>query len=111
MSNDELQQHLARIGQRFLDRTVEEVRQLDNLLGGLRSGNAGTLREIELMMHKMHGSGTMFGFEGISALAGEIEQLVMDTKPSEQLIATLSERFAQLQEAVRTAVAQRASAK
>jgi HPt (histidine-containing phosphotransfer) domain-containing protein len=75
--NDEerFQQQLASIGTRYLARTLGEMTRLRELLESVLSGGPGTMREVEHLAHKIHGSGAMFGFDVISDRAGEVEQV------------------------------------
>jgi HPt (histidine-containing phosphotransfer) domain-containing protein len=75
---DELQQKIADIGGRYIQRTAGELAGLRELIGEVRSGNAGALKEIEHLAHKIYGSGAMFGFEAVSERARELELAAKD---------------------------------
>lgn len=66
---------LTEIGDRFLRRTLGEVARLHALLDELRAGQPGALKEIEVLAHRIHGSGAMFGFEALSDAAEQCERI------------------------------------
>jgi len=72
---DKLQEQMAKIGDRYLGRTLSELDQLHELAALALSGSPGQARELEQMAHKIHGSGAMFGFDLLSEHAGEIERI------------------------------------
>jgi LPS-assembly lipoprotein len=70
---DKLQRQLGEIGTRYLKRTLGELEVLRDLMGKVRAGEAGCLKDIEHLSHKIHGSGAMFGFDDLSRQARDIE--------------------------------------
>lgn len=68
-----LQQQLGDIGLRYLKRTLGEIHVLREHVQKLRAGDTASLKEIEHLSHKIHGSGAMFGFDTLSTHAREIE--------------------------------------
>ena len=73
----QIQEKLRSLGERYLRRTYGELDQLESAIEDLRAGSAGALKEIERMMHKIRGSGAMFGFSEISDCAGRGEMLCL----------------------------------
>lgn len=74
--HDKLQQQMSEIGDRYLKRTLGEMPRLRELLQQVRAGTPGSLEEVAHMAHKIHGSGAMFGFDGVSERARQMEVLV-----------------------------------
>lgn len=72
---DELQAKMVQIAGRYLDRVTREVVQLQTLISNAANGDLETVREIETLTHRMHGSGAMLHFDEISGHAGEMERL------------------------------------
>ena len=70
---DELQQKIADIAGRYIQRTAGELGGLRELIAKVRAGNAGAAKEVEQLAHKIYGSGSMFGFEAVSDQARELE--------------------------------------
>ena len=70
---DGLQQKIADIAGRYIQRTAGEIAGLRELIAKLRAGNAAAAKEIEQLAHKIYGSGSMFGFEAVSEQARELE--------------------------------------
>lgn len=75
---DELQQKIADIGGRYIQRTAGELASLRELIGKARAGNAAALQDIEHLAHKIYGSGAMFGFEAVSDRARALELAAKD---------------------------------
>jgi CheY-like chemotaxis protein len=71
-----LRQRVTQLGDRFLQRTKDEVLRLKSLVEHLQPGDAGTIAELEQIAHRIHGSGSTFGFPALSQCAEDIEQLV-----------------------------------
>ena len=76
---DELQQKIADIGGRYIQRTAGELAGLRELIAQVKAGNSAALKDIELLGHKIYGSGSMFGFEAVSEQARELEIAAKDT--------------------------------
>jgi CheY-like chemotaxis protein len=77
-----LRLHVAKLGEKFLDRSRDEAIVLRALSEHAHEGNPIVIEEIERMAHKIHGSGSMFGFSAVSDCAAEIERLVENFKPN-----------------------------
>jgi hypothetical protein len=69
---------MAELGQRYLERTVGELDQLGALVARVPQGDEAVFKSIEMLSHRIRGSGAMFGFELVSDVAGEIELLAAD---------------------------------
>jgi len=78
--DNKMQQQLGEIGLRYLKRTLGEIATLRELLAKLRAGAGESLKDIEHLSHKIHGSGAMFGFDHLSSQAREIE-IAAGTEP------------------------------
>jgi HPt (histidine-containing phosphotransfer) domain-containing protein len=76
---DELQQKIADIGGRYIQRTAGELTGLRELIGQARAGSAAALKDIEHLAHKIYGSGAMFGFEAVSERARALELVAKET--------------------------------
>jgi HPt (histidine-containing phosphotransfer) domain-containing protein len=76
---DELQQKIADIAGRYIQRTAGELAGLRDLIGKARAGNATALKDIEHLAHKIYGSGAMFGFEAVSDRARALELAAKDS--------------------------------
>lgn len=75
---DELQQKIADIGGRYIQRTAGEIAGLRDLIGKARAGSTAALKDVEHLAHKIYGSGAMFGFEAVSERAHELELAAKD---------------------------------
>jgi HPt (histidine-containing phosphotransfer) domain-containing protein len=75
---DELQQKIADIGSRYIQRTAGELAGLRDMIVKARAGDAGALQDIEHLAHKIYGSGAMFGFEAVSERARALELVAKD---------------------------------
>lgn len=83
--NPDVQKRMAELGQRYLERTVGELGQLQTFIEEVSHGDADSLKNIEVLAHRIRGSGAMFGFDLMSDVAGEIELLAADAKLGLQL--------------------------
>jgi chemotaxis protein histidine kinase CheA len=105
-SAQELQDKLHSLGERYLRRTHSEMTQLDACLLQMRQGEDGARKEMERLMHKIRGSGAMFGFDDVSDCAGAAEQLCVSAGDDRQIVAGLAKCVADLRahldEAART---------
>jgi len=72
---DKLRQQMAQIGDRYIGRTLGEMRRMCELATQVPGASAEVLKDLEHLAHKIHGSGAMFGFDAMSDQAGEIEHL------------------------------------
>jgi HPt (histidine-containing phosphotransfer) domain-containing protein len=100
---DELQQKIADIANRYIQRTAGELTSLRELLEKVRGGSTAALREIEQLAHKIYGSGSMFGFEAVSEQARALELAAKDANDPE-LLAKLEQYSAGLEQQVHAAV-------
>jgi HPt (histidine-containing phosphotransfer) domain-containing protein len=75
---EELQNKIAQIALRYLDRAVREVEQLRAMIDDAAGGDLDVVRNIETLAHRMHGSGAMLRFDEISAHAGELERMAVE---------------------------------
>ena len=82
---DELQQKIADIAGRYIQRTAGELAGLRELIDKVRAGNATAVKEIEQLAHKIYGSGSMFGFEAVSEQARELELAAKGTPDARML--------------------------
>jgi chemotaxis protein histidine kinase CheA len=74
----ELRDQVKTLGEKFLQRTSGQIPQLETELDRIAaSGDRDALRAFQEMVHKIHGSGAMFGFDLISDLAGNLEALTL----------------------------------
>jgi HPt (histidine-containing phosphotransfer) domain-containing protein len=94
---DELQQKISDIGGRYIQRTAGELAGLRELIAKVRTGDTAAAQGIEQLAHKIYGSGSMFGFEGVSEQARELE-LAAKGPADEQMIEKL-QRYADALEA------------
>jgi HPt (histidine-containing phosphotransfer) domain-containing protein len=70
---DELQQKIADIAGRYIQRTAGELAGLRDLIAKVRTGNIAAVKDIQQLAHKIYGSGSMFGFEAVSEQARQLE--------------------------------------
>lgn len=103
-----LDQKMAEIGGRFLERTLRELDQLHELLDKARTGDTASIKDIERTTHKIAGSGGMFGFDSISECAHEIEMLAERCATDPQGLQDLAGHLARLEDEVRAAARARA---
>jgi HPt (histidine-containing phosphotransfer) domain-containing protein len=68
--------HVAQLAVRFLQRTRVEAAVLSDLIERGQVEDPAVIDKLEHMAHKIHGSGTTFGYSAVSESAGEIEHLV-----------------------------------
>lgn len=78
MNDDQaqIQERMQQLGVKFARRTQGELASMRELVEQARHGDAEAVRNLELLAHKIHGTGATFGLTGISNTAGEIERLV-----------------------------------
>jgi HPt (histidine-containing phosphotransfer) domain-containing protein len=100
---DELQQKIADIGGRYIQRTAGEIAGLRDLIAKVRAGHATARKDIEHLAHKIYGSGAMFGFEAVSEHARALEFAAKDvTDPG--MIDKLQEHADRLEQQVQAAL-------
>lgn len=83
----QLREQVAALGVKFLQRTQDQTTTLRELLESLSKGDESVLARMQELSHKIHGSGAMFGFEEVSRVAGEIEQLCYDRRQGSEAAA------------------------
>ena len=75
---EELQNKLAQIAVRYLDRVGKEIEQLRGMVDMAATGDMSVVRDIEALAHRMHGSGAMLQFHEISGHAGTLERMAAE---------------------------------
>jgi HPt (histidine-containing phosphotransfer) domain-containing protein len=100
---DELQQKIADIGGRYIQRTAGEISGLPDMIAKVRAGDAAACKEIEHLAHKIYGSGAMFGFDAVSDQARALELAVRDVTDPGRL-DKLQEHADRLQQTVHAAL-------
>jgi chemotaxis protein histidine kinase CheA len=103
----QIREKLQSLGDRYLRRTYGELDQLEAAVADLRGGSPGALKEIERMMHKIRGSGAMFGFAEISDCAGRGEMLCVSSSTDISVTDELAECTEQLRIMLRAAAGAR----
>lgn len=90
---DGLKSDVAALSGRYLMRTLGDVERLKGWVLEFETGSPGSLKEIERMAHKIHGSGAIFGFATMSEPAGEIEHIAarLTGGPAPQYLHELSQ--------------------
>jgi hypothetical protein len=96
---EEMRRKMAAIGARYLARTETEILDLQKMIEQLAvaspSTRNGILKEIEVLSHRIRGSGAVFGYAQLSDAAGVIEMLAVDSALEDDLdVARLSIQFA-----------------
>jgi chemotaxis protein histidine kinase CheA len=84
-----MKEQLATIGERYLRRTLGELVRLKELHAQVRSGSQQALKDLEVIVHRVHGSGAMFGFEDVSEHAHACEILCAEGGADPQLAPKL----------------------
>jgi len=106
--HDNMQQKIADIGGRYIQRTAGELAGLRELLAKVRAGNTAAIKEIEHLAHKIYGSGSMFGFEAVSEQARELELVARNTADP-QMLDKLQTHADRLEQQVQIALRARAA--
>jgi HPt (histidine-containing phosphotransfer) domain-containing protein len=75
---DGLQQKIADIAGRYIQRTASEIGGLRELIDKVRGGNTAAVKDIVHLAHKIYGSGSMFGFDAVSEKARDLELVAKD---------------------------------
>jgi HPt (histidine-containing phosphotransfer) domain-containing protein len=78
--NNNLSLRTSELARKYLERTSAEVDELRQLIAQVPRGDEHTYRNIEILVHRIRGSGALFGFELISDAALGIESLAIDAK-------------------------------
>jgi HPt (histidine-containing phosphotransfer) domain-containing protein len=107
MSKDEeLKSRLADIAVRYLVRTATEIEQLRTLIASVTAGDKPVLRDIEVLVHRIRGSGAVFGFTEISAAAEALETVAVEQIRSPRIdFARTTEQLTALTDSLASAVA------
>lgn len=71
----QIRERMQQLGVKFARRTQGELASMRELVEQARGGDADAVRNLELLAHKIHGTGATFGLTGISNCAAEIERL------------------------------------
>jgi HPt (histidine-containing phosphotransfer) domain-containing protein len=103
---DELQQKIADIAGRYIQRTAGELAGLRELIGKVRAGNTAAVKDIEQLAHKIYGSGSMFGFDAVSEQARQLELAARDASDP-LMIDKLQQHADGLEEQVQAALVAR----
>jgi HPt (histidine-containing phosphotransfer) domain-containing protein len=74
---EEMRLKMIAIGVRYLARTATEIGDLQKMVAQLKAADPVTLRELEVLAHRIRGSGAVFGFARLSDAAGAIEMLAL----------------------------------
>ena len=70
-----MRERISQLAEQFLQRCLRDVVASRDLLSRLRSGDAGALKELEYLAHRIAGTGASLGFESLSVCAAAIERL------------------------------------
>jgi CheY-like chemotaxis protein len=70
------QRQLTQLAGRFLQRTRDEAVLLSALAEHAYDGDPVVTEQMERLAHKIHGSGSMFGYRALSACASDLESMV-----------------------------------
>ena len=100
MTSTNVNDRLVELGVRYLQRTASELPLLREWLGNFTNDPVHALKEIEVISHRIRGSGAMFGFAELSDAAGEVEMLAADN--AARHAGTQAELVAQLQLRIET---------
>ncbi len=104
----ELREQVKILSAKFLQRTAVQIPQLQNELERLAAtGDRDALRVIQNIVHKIHGSGAMFGFDLISDRAGDLEAFAhrISASADTTALAALAEPMRPLLEGLASALA------
>jgi CheY-like chemotaxis protein len=75
----DLASHVTRLGSRFLQRTGNDTIELRSLIEHAYGGDPIVIKQIELLAHKINGTGSIFGYAAISTCASDLERLAVKT--------------------------------
>ncbi len=92
VTEEQLREHVKALAAKFLQRTASQLAELAEAIERLCArGDPAALRTVQDLSHKIHGSGAMFGFDRISDLAGDLQELSvrLDSVPGPAERATL----------------------
>jgi CheY-like chemotaxis protein len=68
--------HAVQLGDRFLQRTRDETVTLHTLAEHAHDSDPVVIAQMERLAHKIHGTGSMFGYEAVSICAADLESIV-----------------------------------
>jgi HPt (histidine-containing phosphotransfer) domain-containing protein len=71
-----LLEHLAKIRENFLLRMRGQLPLLRGLLERIRAGDSSALVPLQILAHRIHGSGATFDCAAVSASARQVEDLL-----------------------------------
>jgi CheY-like chemotaxis protein len=77
----EVESEVSSLSDSFLQRTRTDILRLRKMLERAGLGESPAIDEVGRLTHSIHGAGAMFGYPGISAVAGKMEKLI-DESPS-----------------------------
>lgn len=86
-----IRQRMAQLRAQFVKRTQGDLANMGELLERVRQADAAALRDMELLAHKINGTGATFGFVGISTHAGDIERMVAAEKDAADAVKFASD--------------------
>lgn len=73
-----MRERMQQLSVKFAQRTQGELLAMRELVEQARQGDAQALRNLELLSHKIHGTGATFGLAGVSNTAAEMERLLAE---------------------------------
>jgi HPt (histidine-containing phosphotransfer) domain-containing protein len=76
-----LQERVAKLALQFLRRTLGELVTIRECLDACIAGDVNAIALLEQVTHRIHGTGTTFGFERISEYAAAVERLANAALP------------------------------
>jgi chemotaxis protein histidine kinase CheA len=91
----EMQKKMLEIGGRFLQRTRGEIDDLRRMATDISTRGVDALKDLEVLSHRIRGSGAVFGFAKVSDIAGVIEMLAVESARCSTIDAQLVSQFAQ----------------
>lgn len=95
-----LRTQLGTLGEKFLQRTSDQLLIMREQLAAVAAGDAGALQLIQELAHKIHGSGAMFGFPLLSECGGELERVSAEARPDSEAAQQLQVLLERLTEAL-----------
>ena len=85
---------LSELAAKFIDRSMGDLRKMQDDLAKLYAGDASVLAEIRHLAHRMAGTGATLGFEALGERAARTEAIIDalpdGMPPDEQTIARLA---------------------
>jgi len=104
--NDKLQERLQKLQQEYTRKLPARIDGMEEAWRGvLEEGEPLALASLLHDAHGLNGSGAVYGYQNISAIARELEQLLLQLRDSSgEPDARLYERIGELIQALRNAV-------